>query len=154
MVEGAYIAASRSVEKRFGESVVIGWTVCEQLISIAWRRVLDTKKTSDGLGTMSGKRIDKLTGRDYTASVMTEFLQLNGTISNEVYAWLETARKARNAWAHTMKTPSESDVHACLSAAQRLFKQLLDIDLRLQRGGRGGVPQWPIWMLPAAKHRE
>ena len=147
MVEGAYMAASRSVEKRFGESVVLGWTVCEQLISLAWGRLLDSKKVSGEANTMTGKRIEKLTGRDYTASVMTEVLELSGVLSNEVYGWLETARKARNAWAHSMKTPNENDVHACASAARALFKQLLGIDLLLQSGGRGGVPQWPLWML-------
>jgi hypothetical protein len=147
MVEGAYMAACRSVEKRFGERVVLGWTVCEQLISIAWRRLLDTKKSAGGAKMMTGKRIEKLTGRDYTASVMTEVLELNGLLSAEVYGWLEIGRKARNAWAHSMQTPNEIDVYACVSASRALFKQLLGIDLVLQTGGRGGVPLWPIWML-------
>ena len=63
MVEGAYMAASRSVEKRFGESVGLGWTVCEQLISLAWHRLLDSKKVSGEANTMTVKRIEKLTGR-------------------------------------------------------------------------------------------
>lgn len=147
MVEGAYMAASRAVEKRFGESVVLGWTVCEQLISIAWGRLLDSRKAAGATNLMTGKRKEKLTGRDYTASVMTEMLELSGVLSAEVYGWLETGRKARNAWAHAMRTPGAADVHACVSAARALFKQLLGIDLVLQTGGRGGVPQWPIWML-------
>ena len=141
------MAASRAVEKRFGESVVLGWTVCEQLVSIAWERLLNGRRTASAANMMTGKRIEKLTGRDYTASVMTEVLELSGVLSADVYAWLETGRKARNAWAHAMRTPETGDVHACVSAARALFKQLLGIDLLLQTGGRGGVPQWPIWML-------
>ncbi|TXN41422.1 hypothetical protein FV232_24730 [Methylobacterium sp. WL30] len=147
MVEGAYMAASRSVEKRFGESVVLGWTVCEQLVSVAWQRLLDSKKSTNEHNIMTGKRIDKLTGRDYTASVMTEVLELSGVLSADVYNYLEKGRKARNAWAHSMQTPNDTDVNACISGIKILFKQLLDIDLALQTGGRGGVPQWPIWML-------
>jgi len=148
MVEGAYMAASRAAEKRFGESIVLGWTVCEQLVSIAWRRLLDSEKGEGGENRTPRKRIEKPIGRDHSASVMTEALELNGVISAEVYGWLETGRKARNAWAHAMKVPAQAEVRACLSAARSLFRELLAIDLRLQSGGRGSVPQWPIWMLP------
>ncbi|MBB4098304.1 hypothetical protein [Sphingomonas kyeonggiensis] len=148
MVEGAYMAASRAAEKRFGESIVLGWTVCEQLVSIAWRRLLDSEKGEGAENRTPRKRIEKPIGRDHSASVMTEALELNGVISAEVHGWLETGRKARNAWAHAMKVPAQAEALACLLAARSLFRELLAIDLRLQSGGRGSVPQWPIWMLP------
>lgn len=144
MVESAYIAACRNVEKRFGEAVVISWGVCEQLISVAWKRHLDSKRTEPGRVTKD--REEKLTGRDYTASVRVEMLELSGVIDHEQYRRLEIARKARNKWAHEMRVPKQSEVSVCIKAIEILLLQVEGIPLRLQLGGRGGVPEWPAWM--------
>ncbi len=151
MVEGAYMAACRLEEKRFGESIVLGWTVCEQLINIAWKQLLDSKKVHESENLMTNKRIEKLIGRDYTASVIIEILEIQGVISAKLYRKLEISRKARNKWAHEMKSPGEAEVRACLSAFQAFLKQLLSVDLNLNNGSRGGVPEWPIWMLERLK---
>ncbi len=147
LVEGAYISACRSREKRFGESVTIGWTVCEQLVTLAWRKLLeDAKSESVNLPErMTKRRIDKLTGRDYSASVMVEFLELSGRIDLKLYNLLEKTRKARNAWAHEMKAPGEEELYSCRDAISALFAQVLGIRLWLNGTGRGGVPEWPIW---------
>jgi hypothetical protein len=66
LVEGAYMAACRSGEKRFGEAVVLAWAVCEQLISSAWNNLLEEIKASQDTGErMPRDRREKLTGRDY-----------------------------------------------------------------------------------------
>lgn len=142
LIEGGFIAMNRRREKRFGEAITLGWTVCEQLIALAWRRLLDgvRDKASD---RMSKERRKKLTGRDYTASVMTELLEINGDIVQELFRMLDVARKARNAWAHEMRSPHEAEIRFCLVAAERL----LNVDAQFSNGsGRGGVPRWPVWM--------
>lgn len=144
LVEGAYIAACRNREKRFGEAVVISWGVCEQLVSLAWKRFLDSKRTDPG--RVNKDREDKLTGRDYTASVRVEMLELAGVFDHELYRRLEIARKARNKWAHEMRVPKEREVDVCIKAVESLLSQLEGIPLSLQSGGRGAVPMWPSWM--------
>jgi hypothetical protein len=154
LVEAIYISGCRRREKRFGESVVIGWSVCEQLISIAWKAMLnDARASEDGVERMPRERRTKLTGRDYPASVMIEMLEINGRINHELYKGLDIARKARNGWAHEMKPPTERDIHFCHRAGEALLQQVLGIHLTLQAGGRGGVPKWPIWMWEQAKTR-
>jgi hypothetical protein len=125
------------------------------MISIAWKAMLDrTNGNGDTRERMSRERRKKLTGRDYTASVMVEMLEVNGQIDHELYKLLETARKARNSWAHDMKSPTDSALRACSRAVEQLFKQVLDITISLQYGGRGGVPQWPIWLWEEARARD
>ena len=147
LVEAAYISACRSRDKRFGESVVVGWTVCEQLISLLWKTMIDPVDAQTTSATrLSKQRRSKLLSRDYTASVMVEMLEVNGRIDNKLYELLETARKARNKWAHEMKVPTQNDVYSCQRAVQNLLKLVLNIELSHLSGGRGGVPQWPLWM--------
>ena len=119
LIEGGFIAMNRRREKRFGEAITLGWTVCEQLISLAWRRMLDGVRNTAS-DRMSKERRKKLTGRDYTASVMTELLEIHGDIDQEVFRMLDVARKARNAWAHEMRSPHEAEIRFCLVAAERL----------------------------------
>jgi hypothetical protein len=154
MVEAAYVAASRRVEKRFGESVTLAWGVCEQLISQVWGDFLkEIKLTGIIDGRMPKDRFKKLIGRDYTASVMVEILELNGKIDHQLYRLLEVARKARNNWVHQMRVPKESESNICIQAVQRLFNHVKGFQLSFQSGSRGGVPQWPVWMWEEIKAR-
>ncbi len=145
IVEAAYQSACRAVELRFGESIAVGWTVCEQLVSEEWKSLLansdlgrdeDTKMTRD--------RKKKLLGRDYTASVMVEMLEIHGRLTGSLYKNLEIARKARNNWAHDMAVPTRGDVWACQQAIQELLSRK-GIQLWLQSGFRGaGGAAWPL----------
>lgn len=148
IVEAAYQSACRATELRFGESIAIGWTACEQLVSMEWKRLLqeDNASRSEEL-KMSRERRKKLEGRDYTASVMVEVLELNGRLSGPLYRHLEIARKARNNWAHDMLTPTGDDIHACLQAIQELLARKT-VRLHLSSSFRGaGGPSWTLEMF-------
>ncbi len=153
LVKSAYMAACRQRDKRFGEAVVLAWAVLEQLLSLAWRQVLDEVNASSSEGRIPKVRRDKLTGRDYTASMIVESLELHGRIDHEMYRLLEIARKARNNWVHSLRAPKERDVYYCIRAVGTLFRQIKGIELHLQSGGRGGVPQWPVWIWDEVKGR-
>lgn len=145
LVEAAYIASCRSREKRWGEALVLAWGVCEQMIASEWRKLVDAHGAKNE-GSMPKDRKAKLTGRDYTASVMTEMLEIAGLISHELFRQLEIARKARNKWMHEMRLPKESEVGVCITAVESMLFSTRGIRLALQSGGRGGVPQWPYWI--------
>ena len=149
MVEAAYLAACRYAEGRLGEGVTLAWGVCEQLLSIAWDTLIND--TRDG-GRMPGKRRAKLKGRDYTASVMTEMLELGMRMDYALYGHLEEARKARNQWTHEMEEPSNAQVLHAIRAAEGLFKRIKGIDLSLPLGTPSpGVPGMNIWIWEATK---
>lgn len=145
IVEAAYQSACRSVELRVGESIAIGWTVCEQLVSEEWKSLLNGSETNRGDDTkMTRDRKKKLLGRDYTASVMVEMLELHGRLTGNLYRNLEIARKARNNWAHDMAVPTGGDVWACQQAVRELLSRK-GIQLWLQPGFRGaGGAAWPL----------
>lgn len=150
LVEAAFVATTRRKEKRYGEAITIGWTVCEQIISIKWREMIESIK-DDNPQRMPKERREKLTGRDYSASVMAEMLEVKGLITNDLFRMLEIARKARNKWAHEMREPHGSEVWTCLRAIELLMETVLKVPLRMDGGGRGGVPQWPVWFWPDFK---
>jgi len=153
IVEAAYISACRAVEKRFGESIVIAWAACEQLVSQAWKALIDTASSagSKHMTRFPQSRRKKLGGRDFPASVLVEILEVQGIIDQELYDHLERARKARNRWAHDLQIPTYRDVFSCYLAVRGLLSKVRGIPLDLQTGGRGGVPQWPVWIWDSVK---
>ena len=152
MSEAAYLAACRYAEGRFGEGVTLAWGVCEQLISTAWDRALNERK---GTGHMPKTRRKKLEERDYTVSVKTEFLELEGRIDHNLYQHLEEARKARNRWAHDMQQPNNAQASHSIRALEGLLRDIHGVQLSLAlTGPGGGVPEWNIWIWEEAKNRE
>ena len=145
IVEAAYQSACRSMELRTGESLAIGWTACEQLVSDEWKQLLsssDVGRAEEAKLTRDRKK--KLLGRDYTASVMVEMLEIHGRLTDKLYKNLEIARKARNNWAHDMTVPSGGEAWACQQAIQELLARK-GIQLWLQSGFRGaGGAAWPL----------
>ena len=143
LIEMAYIAGYRKVEKRFGETMVLAWAVCEQILSEAWRDLLVDVKLD---GRMTRTRRKKLEGRDYSISVVMEMLELHNRLDHKLYQLLEGVRKKRNSWIHRMHSPSESEADAAMQAVEGLFSKFKGLRLTLNSGGRGGVPQWNIWV--------
>ena len=143
LIEVAYIAACRRVEKRFGEAVVLAWAVCEQLVSSAWTDLRLDIKDDD---RMTRNRKKKLESRDYSISVIVEILEMQQRLDHGLYQLLECVRKTRNDWVHRMRVPCESDASDAIRAVEELFLELRSIRLSLNSGGRGGVPSWNVWI--------
>ena len=151
MIESVYLAAYRYLERRSGEAVVVAWTVCEQLLLAAWSSLLDETKS---LGRLTGRRRKKLEGRDYTASVMTEMLEINGRIGYELYGRIEVARKARNDWVHRTLEPNNSEVSESIRAALDLLHKFKGVRLHFSLTGPGpGVPGWGVWHWERIKNQ-
>lgn len=139
--ESLYQAACRNRDKRYGEAITLAWSVCEQMISIMWRKHLQEHRTTVHPQRMPKARFKKLTGRDYTASIMTENLELSGKLSHKVFQMLEVGRKARNKWAHELSPPTEQDVRTTITVAEMLIEEAFGVPIKLSVGGRGGVPK-------------
>ena len=140
MIDSLYGAARRYSERRSGEAVVVAWAVCEQLLSSAWNGLLDDAKSDF---RMSGKRRKKLKGRDYTASVMVEMLELVNRIDYDSYSRLEVARKSRNEWAHSFQEPNYSEVCETFGGALDLLHKFKGVRVLLTLTDPGpGVPSW------------
>ena len=152
MVEAAYLAGGRFAEGRLGEAITLAWAVCEQLVSTAWERLLNDTTGSD---RMTGPRKKKLKGRDYTASVMTEVLELENRIRHDLYSHIEEARRARNRWAHELQEPTNGQVIHAIRAIEGLFQEIHGIRVLPQLNSPSpGVPGWNVWIREAMKSRE
>ncbi len=79
----------------FNQSFILSWTIIEQYLNSLWRSALSDKK-------ISNRRIKKLEGRDYTASIKLELLNLLGYINSEEYITFNKLRKKRNDFMHEL----------------------------------------------------
>lgn len=153
LVETIYIAACRSREKRFGEAITLSWGVCEQLTSVVWKGIIDSRRTGSS-DEMNKERVKKLTGRDFTASIILEALELMGKIEHDLFRRLNVVRQARNKWAHELVPPKESQIGVAIRAAEQLLAQVSGVSLMLQSGGRNGVPQWAVFINEQVRKQE
>jgi hypothetical protein len=103
-VSDLYLRSCKAGEEHnYGLSTVLSWTACERLLNVLWERYIeerDTENSGPGMRFVSRKRKEKLTGVDFTASVVTELLSLADHIDFPLYENLNTIRKARNGWVH------------------------------------------------------
>ena len=151
MIEAIYIAAARASENRLGEAITLAWGVCEQLLSSAWTNLLEDKSTGN---RMSKKRKQKLYSRDFTASVITEVLEMTDRIDQDLYRLLEEVRRCRNKWVHEMQSPTQDQLYSALKSAQKLARSIKGIHLDFDASSRGGVPQWTVSNLKIHKAHE
>ena len=86
----------------YGTSLVLSWFVCETQLSVAWRAFLDAsnREFPDGSRRVSGDRRNTLTGRDYPISVVSNLLELSGTLPFKTFRTVDAVRGYRNRVVH------------------------------------------------------
>lgn len=92
------------------------WTVIELIMKDIWSEFLNNKD-------LPKKRKEFLTGRDITAAIISENLNLHGVICDSLYEKISEARKARNKLMHELKP---IDPVICYSSFDAV-KELIDI---------------------------
>jgi hypothetical protein len=116
-------------------SLVNAWFVCEREISDRWQVFVESraKKYGDGRERVNRERREFLTGRDFTASVMSNILELMDVFTNDDLRTLDEIRKARNDIAHNLGA-EKCDAKICQSAisiASRLVLEKEPFQLQL-----------------------
>ena len=146
ITEMLYWAHYRYSENAFSDSLILSWAVCEKLLNHLWSDFLRAKKSIvDGSERMNKDRIKKLEGRDFTASTISEILELVGIIDIKMFSGIDNARRKRNAWLHSLDAIGDSDASNALLTTTELFKVVTGVALRpsISRTmpGTGGVPR-------------
>ena len=107
-----YTACHQYGRHQFSSAHLIAWCVAESLVHLIWKQLLNKSKLSpdkkSGHTAINKDRWDQLTGRDFTASIITQMLSLSNRIDDELLTALDKARKARNTFAHKL-APITSD---------------------------------------------
>lgn len=111
----------------FPSSLITAWTVCETLLQGHWMSYMTEK------GANSSRR-QKLAGRDFTASVVSEILELAQVIDSDTLGSLDRARKARNAWMHNIKAPDFQEARDGIEIAASMLSQTLGREIRVGAG--------------------
>jgi hypothetical protein len=123
---------------KYEASLVSAWTVAERCLNQIWSSHLDDaeRKHTAELGGSDRKFINadrrtKLTGRDFTTSIVSEVLSLNGLLSFEQYKLTCDVRQTRNAWLHKCHAIGRSDSGAAINLARLMLQRanILDIDI-------------------------
>lgn len=112
---------------QFSTSLLTSWAIAEQVISAMWRKLLDEKSTGENPETeISNKRRSMLTGRDYSASIVTQILSLTGKISDDTLKSLDKSRKDRNEFIHSLKMPDAQAASDAIRISSSVLSVYLD----------------------------
>jgi hypothetical protein len=123
---------------KFEASHISAWTVAERCINHIWLSHLGDKDRdySSSLGEsqekfINAERRQTLTGRDFSASVVSEVLSLEGLLPFEQYKLATRVRKTRNNWLHELQPITDQDSAAAIQLARFLLghSNILDVDI-------------------------
>lgn len=122
----------------FSIALVNAWFVCEQEIFDRWATYIDERATGydDGRERINADRRKFLIGRDFTASVVSNILELLDIFSYDDLQKLDRVRRTRNAIAHSLDGNSCDDeiCRVAIDIAARLVLENTTIGLKLNLG--------------------
>lgn len=148
-------AGAQFAQSRFAESLVVSWAACERLLNESWRRYLDERKSGPkGEPQITGDRKRKLLGRDFSASVISEALELAGVMPLELFELVTAARKLRNDWLHGLKPVVDRDAVTAMRAGQGLFEHVTGIRLHLSLTRTGAAGSAPVDLVRRRQTRD
>lgn len=83
--------------KLYSETIINAWSIIEYFINQDWDNLIYDYKSK---GKMNGARQEIMEGRDYSASIKSNILEMNGFLSFDDYQKMNRIRRARNSIAH------------------------------------------------------
>ena len=118
-----YIASYQLTSHQFSAALIISWVVVEKIINKVWSLHQDELHNS-GKAKMTGKRRDLLSGRDYSASVVSQILSITGKIDDAMLERLDNARKTRNNFVHGLTPINSKDAVDCIKISADLISSI------------------------------
>lgn len=130
---------------KYEASHISSWTIAEKCLNELWMTYLRELDEQHSGHEFEGKFINKdrkgkLTGRDFTASIISEVLSLSGIVPFDKYELMSCVRKKRNDWLHHLGAIGRPDADDAIILAQFMLRKvgLFDVDVPFQV--IGGVP--------------
>lgn len=123
---------------KYEASHISAWTVAERCMNQIWRSHLNDAETRFSSPTgdsdekfINSNRMQKLTGRDFTASIVSEVLSLNGLLPFEQYKLTASVRQTRNDWLHKLRCIESADSAKAINLARFMLQHsgVLDVDI-------------------------
>lgn len=106
---------------------LIAWSVIEKSLNKVWADLVHELDAKNGGHTEMNRDRRKmlLEGHDYTASIVTQILSLHKKIDDEMLARLDDARRARNNFAHSLRSVTWSDAGRAINTANELISKVV-----------------------------
>ncbi|HUW83634.1 MAG TPA: hypothetical protein VMZ31_12650 [Phycisphaerae bacterium] len=121
---------------KYEGSHITAWTIAERCLRELWKThlgQLDSQYTGADSEEkfINSERKQKLTGGDFTASVISEKLSLAGVLPCDRYKLVSQVRKTRNAWLHDLHAIGREDAGKAIVLAQFMLREtgVLDVDI-------------------------
>lgn len=130
---------------KYEASHIAAWTIAERCLHERWKthlHELDNQHTTPESEEkfINSKRKQTLTGRDFTASIVSEFLSLSGLLPFDKYKLASRVRQTRNDWLHKLHTIDSADAAEAIVLAQFLLRETGVFDVEIPFHVIGGVP--------------
>lgn len=129
-----YARACRAYEDHdYSISLVASWTIVERLLDALWERYIEQNREREVDGHrepfINADRKQRLTGRDFTASIVAEILSLLDVVPNRLFVDLGIVRAARNQWLHTMRPVERATAERAVDVALELLRRAENLDV-------------------------
>jgi hypothetical protein len=105
----------------FSSALVAAWTVCEVLLGVRWNDYVEAQCSSGS--ALTSARKSQL--RDFTASEITQVLELAHVIEPELLRMLDRVRRARNSWMHSIESADRQKAVDAINAASMMLGESL-----------------------------
>lgn len=123
---------------KYEASHISSWTITERCLNQIWLSYLadaeqqhPTCSDTSNEKYINSTRRQKLMGRDFTASIISEILSLNGMLPFEQYKLVSDVRQTRNDWLHKLRAIRREDSRKAINLARYMLQhsKVLDVDI-------------------------
>lgn len=116
---------------RFDQGMATAWPAVEAMLSDLWSRYIQDRSAAEDASEhqLNSTRRQRLLGREFTTSIITEALALAGVIDHALYNEIRISRAARNKWVHGLAPVSADALCSAVWAFERLFMLSTGIQL-------------------------
>lgn len=130
---------------KYEASHISAWTITERCLNELWNthlRELDDHHKASGYDEkfINSERKKKLTGRDFTTSIISEFLSLYGILPFDKYQLASRVRKTRNDWLHKLHVIDRADANEAIVLAQFMLRKTGLFDVEIPFNVIGTIP--------------
>lgn len=108
-------------------SVVLSWFITEAALSQLWEKHIDNLNTNlpNGKKRINRERRELLTGRDLTINLISNLLELSGTLSHSEFQDIDAVRGFRNKIVHNHSfAPGPNEAQLALNIAKAMIDRI------------------------------
>ena len=120
-------------ENNFSLCLAQAWLAIESLLTELWEKHIYGKdrKLEDGKDLLNKERKSRLFGADFTTSMTSELLLVEGALPEKLYFAIKPVRSARNKWIHGLEAPDMDLAKNALDILEELLVFVCSINLKI-----------------------